>query len=262
MKLYILSDLHLEFAAFTPLDTNAEVVDVVVLAGDIAVGIEGLHWAAQHFQRPSVIYVPGNHEYDGSEFSFMLARMRHTAHELGIFLLDGDEVVLEDANGQLVRFLGCTLWTDFRLFGEARRTFCMNAASRGLSDYRRIKEAGQRLQPAQTARWHEQHVRWLEEQLQQPFPGKTVVVSHHLPTARSVSERYKTNILSACFASALDHLFGPVSFWVHGHTHDSLDYRVGGTRIVCNPRGYTSDDGSSGLSPENPSFDPGLVVEV
>jgi hypothetical protein len=42
-----------------------------------------------------------------------------------------------------------------------------------------------------------------------------------------------------CFASDLDHLVrAPVALWVHGHTHESLDYTVNGTRVFCNPRGY------------------------
>ncbi len=255
MKLHLLSDLHLEFTNFVPPPTDA---DVVVLAGDIACGVTGLQWAAEHFERQSVIYVPGNHEYYSLEFESTLAQLRQTAHDLGIFLLDNDEVVLDDEQGNLVRFLGCTLWTDFRLFGEERRTICLNAASKGLNDFRRIKNGGRALLPEQTARWHERHVHWLQDRLQQSFPGATVVVTHHLPSARSVAHRYKLDLLSACFASELDHLFGPMAIWVHGHTHDSFGYEVNGTRIVCNPRGYTSGH----ALPENTHFDPGLVVEV
>lgn len=255
MKLHILSDLHLEFTTFVPPPTDA---DVVVLAGDIAKGTDGLYWAAKHFERQSVIYVPGNHEYYGAEFYTMLSELRHVAHELGIFLLDNDDVVLDDEHGNLVRFLGGTLWTDFNLFGPERRVLCLNAASMGLNDFWRITDGGLALLPEQTARWHERHVQWLSDRLRQPFPGKTVVVTHHLPSARSVAQRYKTEILSACFASELDHLFGPMALWIHGHTHDSFDYQVGGTRVICNPRGYTSGY----AVPENPNFDPGLVVCV
>ncbi|UOD50271.1 metallophosphoesterase [Orrella daihaiensis] len=255
MKLHVLSDLHLEFSGFTPPRTDA---DVIVLAGDIAGGVDGLQWAAKQFERQSVIYVPGNHEYYGVECSEVLRQLRQTAHELGIFLLHNDEVVLDDDRGNLVRFLGCTLWTDFRLFGDARRTFCVNAASVGLNDFRWIKDGGRKLLPEQTARWHADHVRWLQEQLKKSFPGKTVVVTHHLPSARSVAERYKLDVLSACFASELDHLFGPMALWIHGHTHDSVDYELAGTRVICNPRGCAYNVGR----PENPAFDPGLVIEV
>jgi len=256
LKLHILSDLHLEFTDFTPPSTRA---DVVILAGDIALGCDGLHWAATRFPQQSVVYVPGNHEYYGVEFTSMLSDLRQTARELGIFLLEGDGVALEEPQGGgLVRFLGGTLWTDFRLFGESRRGICLDIASQKLNDFRRIKDGAQPLLARQTAHWHAQHVQWLKDQLQVPFSGKTVVVTHHLPSARSVADRYKNDLLSACFASELDHLFGPMALWVHGHTHDCVDYEVGGTRVVCNPRGYTHPY----AWPENPHFNSALVIEV
>lgn len=91
----------------------------------------------------------------------------------------------------------------------------------------------------------------------EPFEGKTVVVTHHLPSMRSVAERYRHELLSACFASNLDHLLGYSALWVHGHTHDSFDYAAHGTRVICNPRGYCRAG-----QPENRQFNPALVVEV
>ena len=46
--------------------------------------------------------------------------------------------------------------------------------------------------------------------------------------------------------------------WVHGHTHQSFDYRVRSCRIVCNPRGYVSWSGRT----ENQTFDPGLTLQL
>ena len=60
MKLHILNDLHIEFEEFAPPATGA---DVVVLAGDIGVGMDGLRWAKARFSDTPVIYVPGNHEF-------------------------------------------------------------------------------------------------------------------------------------------------------------------------------------------------------
>jgi predicted phosphodiesterase len=99
----------------------------------------------------------------------------------------------------------------------------------------------------------------LQDRLDEDFEGKTVVVTHHLPSIQSVSERYKDSDLSACFASNLDYLFGEkVDVWIHGHTHDSLDYTVCGTRVICNPRGYER----YGSGPENYDFNPELTIEI
>ena len=46
MKLHVLSDIHVEFEAF---DAPATDADVVILAGDIHVGRNGLDWALQQF---------------------------------------------------------------------------------------------------------------------------------------------------------------------------------------------------------------------
>ena len=71
--------------------------------------------------------------------------------------------------------------------------------------------------------------------------------------------RFAGSLLNACFVSDAEHLLGAgrTGLWVHGHTHDSFDYAVNGTRVICNPRGYARD----GVN-ENPHFDPGLVIEV
>jgi hypothetical protein len=91
-----------------------------------------------------------------------------------------------------------------------------------------------------------------------PFGGKTVVISHHLPSALSASDRFKDDLLSACFASGLGHLFEKMELWVHGHAHDNFDYEASGTRVMCNPHGYVTTYGGT----ENDDFNPTLVAEI
>ncbi len=107
--------------------------------------------------------------------------------------------------------------------------------------------------PEQSIALHEASVRWLSAKLAEPFLGQTVVVTHHAPSRMSVHPRYATDILSAAFASELDHLMGIPALWIHGHVHDAFDYRFRGTRVVCNPRGYAH---------ERNGFDPSLIVEI
>ena len=109
MKIRVLSDLHLEFHAWTPPPADA---DVVVLAGDIHVGVGGIEWAREQFPTTPVIYVVGNHEFYGGQLNEVLAALREAADRLGVYLLDSDELVLDGT-----RFLGATLWTDFALYG-------------------------------------------------------------------------------------------------------------------------------------------------
>ncbi len=157
-----------------------------------------------------------------------------------------------------VRFLGSTLWTDFNLFGEELKKSAMAEGKLYLNDFRLIRERFRTFSPARSAQLHKTSRAWLTKKLQQPFPGKTVVITHHLPSARSVAERYQSSLTSACFASHLDELMGTSALWIHGHTHDSFDYVLHGTRVVCNPRGYCRNP----ANPENREFNPTLVVGV
>lgn len=249
MKLHILSDLHLEFSTFEPFKTDA---DVVILAGDIAKGDVGIKWARSAFPHKEIIYVPGNHEFYQYERTGTLDTMRNTATAEGVHLLDNDEVII---NG--VRFLGSTLWTDFRLFGSDKKESAMIHGKHDLQDFRLIHEGVMLFTPARSIELHEESLAWLTAKLDSPFNGKTVVVTHHLPSEKSVVERYRQEWLAACFASELGHQFGKMALWVHGHTHDNLDYESAGTRVICNPRGYVTYQRQ-----ENFDFNPVLIVEV
>lgn len=251
MKILVLSDLHNEFSPFEPAPAAA---DVVVLAGDICLGTRGIAWARQAWPQQEIVFVPGNHEYYRSEIGIENEQMELAGQIYGVHVLNRRQAVI---NG--VRFLGATLWTDFRLFGEAEVPWAYSAALNGLSDFRVIDYGDKTFMPQDSAAFNSADVAWLEQQLlHEIFAGPTVVVTHHLPSMRSVAERYRKSLLSACFASNFDRLLGHCSLWVHGHTHDSFDYEVNGTRVVCNPRGYCK----AGQMPENPDFDPRLLVEV
>src|SRR3546814_8149246 len=99
-----------------------------------------------------------------------------------------------------------------------------------MNDYRciRLARAGYRkLRPADTLSWHRVQRRWLEQRLAVPFAGRTVVITHMAPSLQSVDAVYRCDLVSAAFASRLDALVAKADLWVHGHMHNSLDYRIG-----------------------------------
>jgi len=242
MKLHILSDLHTEFADFVPPDTDA---DTVILAGDIGVGVEGMQWATRHFPVRLVIYVPGNHEFYGHDID--LTAELEGAAPANITVLSDDVLVLDG-----VRFLGSTLWTDFKLHGEGEAWFARERAGRSMNDFVRIRQAGHRFRPEDSVVLHEASRTWLVSQLKQPFDGPTVVITHHLPALKSIAPRYANDPLNPAFASRLEGVierYQP-ALWIHGHTHDPCDYDLFGTRVVCNPRGYPGEYGRTGFKPD------------
>lgn len=242
MKLAIYSDLHLEFGKFQP---PALDVDVVVLAGDIGKKHYGLRWAAEAFPTQQIIYVCGNHEFYGERRDMVLSYLRKEQKKYAgrVHFLNSDEIVIDG-----VRFLGCTLWTDFALLGETNKEQAMSAAGRSMNDYFQIRRGpsvegrSNRLEPIDTLHYHESSVNWLGERLSTPFDGATVVVTHHAPSLASVPDRFKESLVSAAYASNLDYLVEQSSLWIHGHTHDSLNYQIGGSTVLCNPRGYVGHE--------------------
>lgn len=132
MKLHILSDIHLEFGKWPKnMDIHAIDADVTILAGDIGIGLQGLEWALS-IDRP-VIYVMGNHEFYGQRpMADLWRKAREKVEHTHVHLLENESVQIGN-----VRFLGCTLWTDFCIHGPERQHYMMNYAQQIMSDYPR-----------------------------------------------------------------------------------------------------------------------------
>lgn len=233
LRIRIFSDLHLEGCAYTPEPAEA---DVVVLAGDIDKGTAGMQWGARYFPHTPVIYVAGNHEFYRGDMPEIRRRFETEALRLGVHYLENSEVIIGG-----VRFLGATLWTDFRLYDNPAAA--MVEAMR-MNDFHIILDGDDVLTPARTVEFHAESLASLTEQLAIPFPGKTVVVTHHAPSQRSIAPHFQGDALSAGFTSKLDHLFPQVDLWIHGHTHYSCQYQAGRCRVVSNQRGYVRRGGA------------------
>ncbi|HWP10971.1 MAG TPA: metallophosphoesterase [Ramlibacter sp.] len=253
MKLNILSDLHLSQGE---LALPANDADLVVLAGDIDRPAQAVAWASR-LGKP-VLYVPGNHEFYGGSIEGSTAQLKRLAQGTAIRVLDDESQLVGN-----VRFLGSTLWTDFLLFGRGQaRQAAMDAALRFMRDYSRIRlrdGSPDPFTPLDSAALFQRHAAWLAGELAKPHDGPTVVITHHAPSRSSIHPRFAQSLINACFVSDAQHLLDGkrVRLWIHGHTHDSFDYVLNGTRVVCNPRGY-----ARGEVNENAAFDPDFMVEV
>ena len=263
MKLRIFSDLHLEFSAYTPLHAEA---DAVILAGDIATGMTAFPWAADMFGGGGpVIYVPGNHEFYGSHMERWYAEAALRADEHGVLLGDMLSHRLDKPGEAPVRVLGATLWTDFAVFGAGRVRECGILTQQALHDYRAIGYQGRVLRWEDTKAIHERTLAWLEQECRKAAAAgeKVVVVAHHAPSIRSSAPHYARDLVTAGFASNLEAFIAEhVDLFVHGHMHNSSDYRVGRCRVIANPRGYPLYRHNPNTKFENPQFNPVLVVEL
>jgi predicted phosphodiesterase len=243
VRIRVLSDLHLEVEPLEPVHVPA---DVVVLAGDIDNGAAGVEWAERTFRAP-VLYVAGNHEYYDREVREVDAALRTAASDR-VRLLDCSEAIADD-----VRFLGCTLWTDYTLAPEEARGEVIEQARAKNPDYDKIRFGERSFAPEDAIALCREHRAWLERKLSEPFAGRTVVITHFAPHPRSIAPAYANHPANPGFVLDLSPLMGRAALWIHGHTHTAFEYEVNGTRVVCNPRGYPG---------EPTGFQADCVVEV
>jgi Icc-related predicted phosphoesterase len=284
MKIQPVSDVHLEFfsreeAHLGQIGIHPD-ADVIVLAGDIDKGEYSWRQAVDLSQRAgkAVVWIPGNHEAYRGDLAELMRLYKASRHD-GVFaLLDSTAVI----NG--VRFVGGTLWTDFALYeGSVRMPEAEEAmgwVQSGLNDFRVVAYDGKLFTAQKSVELHRATRKHIQSELEKPFDGKTVVVTHHGPHIKSVHATYapgqrvldstyelpgenRSWRLNPGFVSRLDSLVEQADCWIHGHVHNSFDYRVGKCRVVANPRGYPiARLANNQIRWENSEWNPLKLVEV
>ena len=256
MRLQLLSDLHLETERYDP--EPAPGAELLILAGDIDSRWDGLE-LFRGWPQP-VVYVAGNHEFDGRDLVDALPALRERCADIGITMLERESLVVVDVHGVRVRILGTTRWSDFDLFGAAGRAKAMRAGGYFMN-LMRATQAGRPFD-AKAVRAEALACRdWLEGELMRPRNGwdRTVVVTHFAPSMRSADPRYGARSGTASFCNADDGLVARADLWLHGHLHCVHDYRVGDVagagRVVCNARGHERRGEAAAHRPQ-------LVLEV
>ncbi len=230
MKIELLSDLHFEFhrdhgagfvAALQPAD-----VDVLIVAGDLATLplLDGALTALCE-RYPAVVYVVGNHEYYGSHPERVHAALARAEARLpNLHWLHHRTATIDG-----VAFAGTPLWFPHSPAADPWR--------HRMNDFRLIEG----FEP-----WvYEENARALDF-LEAKSSEVDVVVTHHLPSERSVVPRFRGSPLRPWFVCDVDRLVGVgrQRLWVHGHTHAACDYRLGGARVLCNPLAYPHEVGT------------------
>lgn len=267
--LRICSDLHLDGflgqdsealrAGFLPSD-DRDAQSRLILAGDISSNGEQLlgFLAACCKRFHSVLFISGNHEFYKHDFvdytkELTAALLDGTSYEGAFanleFAIDG--VGYEEMEDLGVRFIFGTMWGDGgpTLGDQGQVGFYLNdfrlisngASEKGTTRYRFTVQDMVKVHKAQKA----QIRTWLE----QPFDGKTVVITHHLPSRRLVSARFwpqdGSDGANGGFVGGCDDILAyeeiAPDLWIHGHTHDTIDTHMWKTRIVCNPAGYRGE---------------------
>jgi Icc-related predicted phosphoesterase len=269
MKLKIVSDLHLECSDVEI--TNEENADILILAGDILEGYElnifphltidtlsklnvpaitdqhlsiiryrsFLKSCSENFKH--VIYIAGNHEFHHGRIISVMQHLRTECLKYpNIHFLENEHTIIDN-----VVFFGATLWTDMNQT-NIETIKCVQTIK---NDYRYITndKRGYRILIARdTIEFHNQTKKILKKILDEHKDKRCVVVTHHSPTFQSIHPKYKNEFhLNGSYASDLEEFIlkmPQIKLWAHGHIHYASDYKIGGTRIVCNPRGFETVD--------------------
>jgi hypothetical protein len=271
-KLLYMSDLHLEMEGWRadwralipgkrgvrhptrgPALNRIGDVDLVILAGDIHNGLRGVVYAdqvAQYLGAP-VVMIAGNHEFYHHDIAVLLPAMRKAvAKTEGRVSFLQDNTVSFEIGGETIKVLGGTLWTDYDLHGDAPAA--MAYAQSVMNDHVLIKLNDANFTPADALGFHRASAQFLHQQLVAMEAagalGKTIVVTHHAPTAQVLGRRQGT--IAPAYGSEIIGQFAdtPPALWVHGHTHFTHDSMVAGIHLVSAPRGYVGS-GNGGYRP-------------
>ncbi len=248
MKIHIISDLHREFGYN---DINLNLADVLILAGDTDLGVKGISWLKSLSLNIPIIYVLGNHEYYKGAYPKTLYKIKDAASNSNIHVLENESLEINH-----VCFHGCTLWTDFSLKGNPAvyGSLCQSC----MSDYKKIRLGDNyaKLRSIDTFRIHQTSRQWLTESLRVSEAQHNIVVTHHAPSIRSLPMKYIDDPISAAYVSDMEDLIikHQPSYWIHGHIHTPVNYKIGKTEIICNPHGYIDE-------PYN-GFNKNLVIEI
>jgi predicted phosphodiesterase len=263
MRILYMSDLHLERDRFIwpfrarrppghprrgPLLAGLAPPDLIVLAGDICAGLRGVAYADElsRYLRAPAILVAGNHEFYHEDIARLLPAARAAAART-----QGRVNFLENASarltlaGRTLHILGCTLWTDYALDGDAAAA--MGFAGQHMNDHRMISDSGAAFTPRLALDRHMASRNWLRLALAHLGDQTTLIVSHHAPSPACLGPR--TGPIAPAYASSLIPALRPTA-WIHGHTHHRHLTEVDGVQLCSAPRGYGPD----------PHYAPGLLV--
>lgn len=244
-KIGILSDLHLEASN---MDIDNPGWDILVLAGDISSEPAKLDRFFT-YQCPldiPIVYVLGNHEYEGKRKEEVISKLKEQLKSFPqIHILENESIILEG-----IKFIGTTLWSNFEGSGINSKQEVKNWAKTNIVDFSQIF-----VQNPNPIGFSPKYITWSPDEMEKefnkaysflnyelkdnPFDGPKFVVTHFAPSLKSGHPKFKDNLMNAYWVNDLEELMGFSDYWVHGHTHESFQYNIEGTEVICNPRGYS-----------------------
>ena len=285
MRIAVASDLHLEFGdLYFDNKDHADVLilsgDICVAADIGRPDPHGIMEGARSnrivdffkrcsFQFSHVIYVLGNHEHYHGDFATTYNKIQSMLESnflSNVYLLDNEIKQIDD-----VTFIGGTLWTDmnredpitlYHMKSMMNDFKCVTNSNRvvnyktyeqinGVDNRERpiFRERVGKFSPEDAVDEFKKFTGYIQQIVEGKFDQKFVIAGHHAPSRLSTHARYADDtVMNGGYSSSLDDYIidhPQIKLWTHGHTHHDFDYRIGSTRVVCNPRGYINYEESA-----------------
>ena len=222
MKFQILSDTHFEAWHYSPeafFNTCFEcAADNIIIAGDLCDKKDFELYMDRFAMRFNhVVFVPGNHDYYGYSIPYMNEYFKSQSNDRIHVLID-DVVTIEG-----IRIAGTPLW-----FSKPVNPFAELEIRKNINDFNYIKDFEKDVYTA-----NHNSIEFLKN------VEADVIVTHFIPTAKSIHERYIGSLDNDYFVCpVLDKYPIQTKHWIHGHTHDFFDYEYcDGIQVTCNPFG-------------------------
>jgi predicted phosphohydrolase len=255
MNILIFSDLHVDCRPLQFNNLLSHKESIAIVAGDISSfnsptflpTIKELSYLVKY-----LLFTPGNHEYYGCDIiTSKLKAIENLKQYPNVIFLDNTTFILDN-----VKFIGTTLWTDM----NKNDWFAKHSAKNNMNDFHIIRNNGNVFTPDDSIELFNNNVSFIKDELelskQDDNIYTNVVVTHHAPSYKSILPKYLHDSCNPAFASDLSELIlnNNIKYWIHGHMHSFINYTIGDTNIICNPRGYNNK--------ENPLFSTTYNVDI
>lgn len=243
MKIQVLSDTHLEFFnRSSQIDNFVEETktnaDVLILAGDICTLNKKIDYIEHYFNLvtslySNVIWIAGNHEYYHNAFIIALSKAREISYSIpNLKFLENESILIDN-----VMFYGTTLW-----FKKTPEAISNRFMSNDFNCIHNFNPYGMNTLA----------IEFIKE-IDLDKNNKSVLITHHLPSYKCLKDPYSNDVFNYFLVSDIESELNKFNLVVHGHSHNSTNFHINETKIICNPYGYLGD---------NEQFNPNLIIEI
>ena len=262
-----ISDIHLETFGYN-IDLSGKEIDVVLLAGDIGNKFQAVKFIENLLEQGViVVYVLGNHEF------YNINNQMKTIYEIkdgwkereqkydNLYVLDNESIIIDD-----VKIIGTTFWSKLtpENYNQEESEYLNNHQSDLTHIYKKKNMSGYRIKSGVNIKiedyqeLHSECLKYTSEEINKEFDGTVILLSHYPLLKESQSLKHDNSFESQFYSNDYEKLVieSKLDYIVHGHIHESFNYKKGNVNNICNPLGYQK------YNEKNKDFNEDLIIKI